>query len=130
MGQSPAPQGAGGLTLTVDPDNVNTVRQAVAAAAQRCGADAERVSQATAEAVTTIVRNARDAVARGVVQVRAQRHGAELIVTVSDDGSGFAPDQGSLVGRVMAKLALLAESLSFSRTGTGADLEMRFPCAD
>jgi serine/threonine-protein kinase RsbW len=119
------------LQLKAVPDNVARVRQAVGAFAQACGANTERVTLATTEAVSNVVRHAyRCRAIPGDVRVSAKVEGSELLVTVSDDGPGLQPRVDSPgFGMGPALIGAFTEGTSFKSSDPGLDLTMRFSCS-
>jgi anti-sigma regulatory factor (Ser/Thr protein kinase) len=131
VGENPVSRGTLALSLKAVPENVKRARQAAAAAARKCGADAERVALATSEALMHVIRSDRRKGDAPEVRLEARREGNELVVTVSGGDAGFTPDATVPgLGAGMALIGFLASSIGFGRSETGVDLKMRFPCSD
>ncbi len=105
-------------------------RQAAAFAAEAGGsADAvDRVRLAVSEAVTNVVEHAYAGGEVGCVQMQAAVEGGELLVLVSDGGSGLNPRRVSRgLGLGLALMADVCDGLTIAaRSSSGVDVQMRF----
>jgi serine/threonine-protein kinase RsbW len=110
-------------------------RAAVVSYARSQGASQEmlaRIALAVSEAVTNVVVHAyRGAPAAGIVQLTAEIAGGELLVVVSDRGSGLrAGDPTEGLGLGLAIIAQSASAVDLVRApGGGLELRMRFVLA-
>jgi anti-sigma regulatory factor (Ser/Thr protein kinase) len=110
-------------------------RAAVGAYARGHGASPEMLAAlalAVSEAVTNVVVHAyRDEPRGGTVNVAAEARAGELVVTVSDQGSGLRPRRRSPgLGLGLAIIAQCSEGLDLKRVAAGGlELTMRFDLA-
>ena len=118
------------LSLSADSDSVAKARHAVADYAQDHGADREDVALAVSEAVSNAVIHAFRGREPGRIDLRALCDGDGLVVSVSDDGVGVAPNPDSPgLGLGLALIGSLASGIELRRDGRGTTIIMRFPCA-
>jgi anti-sigma regulatory factor (Ser/Thr protein kinase) len=89
------------------------------------------IALAVSEACSNVVMHAyRDATTAGLLSVEMHRLRDELVVVVSDRGSGIAPRADSPgIGMGLALIARLAHRFEIATTGSGATLTMRFAAA-
>lgn len=118
------------LSLSADSDSVAKARHAVADYAQDHGADREDVALAVSEAVSNAVIHAFRGREPGRIDLRALCDGDGLVVSVSDDGVGVAPNPDSPgLGLGLALIGSLASGIELRKDGRGTTIIMRFPCA-
>ena len=80
------------LELPVESASVTAARHAAGDFAVRMGAARQDVELAVSEAVSNSVLHAFPEGADGTIQVRGEVQGADLVLTVRDDGTGLRPD--------------------------------------
>jgi anti-sigma regulatory factor (Ser/Thr protein kinase) len=121
------------LQLEFEPQrrSVRDCRQAVAEYAERAGADPSVVSLAVSEAASNVVFHAYRDIERRPFTVTAGVEGSELIVTVTDRGSGMRPNPDSAgLGLGLSIIGNVADAVEFdSVDGGGLRVIMRFGLA-
>jgi anti-sigma regulatory factor (Ser/Thr protein kinase) len=114
------------------PDCVRPLRDIAASIASEAGlssAQVYAVKFCVGEAVANVVKHAYPEGEPGAVEVSAREAGGELAVIVADHGSGRAhqserSDEG---GFGLAFMTRLTDGCTFTATGAGTTVEMRFP---
>lgn len=123
------------VRLPATADSLTVARQVVtgvALAAGMSGEPVEDVKIAVTEACTNAVRHAYDGGAPGAMEVSAWIDGDRLVVTVCDDGAGFAGEPGaaSPAGVGLVAIRALAREVGLrERPGGGAEIAMSFDIA-
>jgi anti-sigma regulatory factor (Ser/Thr protein kinase) len=114
-------------------ENVRALRRAVAEFAQAHGASQARCAElelAVAEALNNVVMHAfRQRDGSHMMRVEARADGADVTVTVVDDGGGFAPrDDSPGAGYGVRIMRSLASAVSIGATpgGRGTAVRMEF----
>ena len=116
------------LSLTAESESVGAARHAVSEFAGEHGADADDVALAVSEAVSNAIVHAFRGREPGTVDVRALVEGGTLVVSISDDGVGVAPNPDSPgLGLGLALIGSLTDAVEMRRDGKGTTLIMRFP---
>jgi serine/threonine-protein kinase RsbW len=116
------------LELPAVPESVARARRAVVAYGASHNADLDRLALATSEAVTNVIRHAYRGERRGPIRVEAQPNGEDLVVAVSDDGVGMAPDPDSTgLGFGLPLIAAMTSEVKLDSSETGLRVSMRFP---
>jgi len=136
--RSPVSESSGSFSRTVRaiPDAVPALRRAAVQFAAGLGAGApvlDGVRLAVSEAVTNVILHAYpDREEPGPVELTAALEGAELLVTVRDEGTGMAPRIDSPgLGLGLPLIAQTAHSLEVRQAPTGGtEMRMSFRLAD
>ena len=120
------------LSLAAESDSVGEARHAVADFAREHGADPGDVALAVSEGVSNAVIHAFRGRDPGRIDVRAIVDTDRVVVSVSDDGVGVAPNPDSPgLGLGLALIGSLTEGVELrKRPGHGTTLVMRFPIED
>jgi serine/threonine-protein kinase RsbW/stage II sporulation protein AB (anti-sigma F factor) len=116
------------LQLPARAPSVTEARHAVAAYADRLGADEGAVALAVSEAVGNAVVHAYPEGNPGTITVRALTESGFLVVSVADDGTGMRPNpQSTGLGLGLPLIGRLSAGLEIESTdGGGAVVRMRF----
>lgn len=119
------------LRLPAEPESVAVARQAASDYAQDVGADPDAVAVAVSEIVTNAVLHAYRDISDGTVRICVDRNGTHMIVVVSDEGHGMAPNPSSPgLGFGLSMVSSLADEVGIeSGAGKGTSLRMRFRLA-
>ena len=116
-------------TFPSTPPGVGALRSDVAAFAKRCGMDDDGISSlklAVSEAATNAVVHAYRA-SEGHLQVRAEVVDADLVVVVTDTGSGLAPrDDSPGLGLGMPLMASVTKRFRVVTKERGTEVHMAF----
>ena len=115
------------LDLPSEPASVAKARNAVAALADRFGVAVDDVKIAVSEAVGNAIVHAYRGRKPGVVRVFAREHRGRLLVTVTDDGTGMAPNpesQGLRLG--IPLITRVCDDVRFTSTDDGTNVSMSF----
>jgi anti-sigma regulatory factor (Ser/Thr protein kinase) len=113
--------------LPPEPTSVTRARHAISAVARRVGAPEDDVALAVSEAVGNAVVHAFRDRSEGTITISAHPSGDELVVTVSDDGSGMAPDmEGRGLGVGITLIARLASDMRLESSERGTTVSMSF----
>jgi anti-sigma regulatory factor (Ser/Thr protein kinase) len=119
------------LRLGPSPESVTRARTKVAEYAEAAGADREVVEMAVAEAVGNSVLHAFRNREEGTIRVRAEVAADQLVIEISDDGTGIQPDpEGRRAGLGLPIIGGLGESIEIHSGVTGTSVSMRFPLAE
>lgn len=82
------------------------------------------VSEAVGNAVVHAYRNGED----GIIRVRAEVEGSDLVVHVADDGVGMVPHPGSPGLRMgLSLIGAVTREVQFDTSARGLGVTMRFP---
>jgi anti-sigma regulatory factor (Ser/Thr protein kinase) len=133
MLQPVALMGGGGgsisLRLPAERSSVTEARHAMFDIARDCGTDLDSVAVAVSEAVgNAVVHGYRDG-SSGEIRVNGFRDGAELVVTVDDDGVGMTPNPASEgLGLGVVLIGAMASAVQYEASDPGVRVTMRFPC--
>jgi anti-sigma regulatory factor (Ser/Thr protein kinase) len=115
------------LELPPEPGSVVQARHAVRELARTVGSPEHEVALAVSEAVSNAVVHAFRHGREGSIQIRARRSGAELLVTVADDGVGMIPDLDSPgLGVGTSLISRLSDQATFESSDEGTTVTMRF----
>ena len=113
------------LNLPARPESAARARRAVTGYAERLGADLAAIRSAVSEAVTNAAVHAYPG-GRGEIVVKAAVDAGELVVTVTDRGTGIRPDyRHAGLGLGLPIIGKLADQVRVE-SGRGTRVEMRF----
>jgi anti-sigma regulatory factor (Ser/Thr protein kinase) len=107
--------------------SVRACRQAVSEYARKVGADPSVVALATSEAASNVVFHAyRDRAPEPFI-LEAEVDAGQLVVVVSDRGSGMRPNpESSGLGLGLSIIGNVADSVEFESSSEGLRVRMRF----
>jgi len=117
------------MNLAAESESVGEARHAVADFAREHGADPDDVALAVSEGVSNAVIHAFRGREGGRIDVRAIVDGDRVVVSISDDGVGVAPNPESPgLGLGLALIGSLSDGVELrNKPGHGTTLVMRFP---
>ncbi len=118
------------LRFPAEPRSVSAIRSAIVELARDCGmadGDVADVRLAVSEAATNaIVHGSRDG---GEIRLEAHVTSDELLVSISDDGSGMKPRPDSPgLGLGLPTIATVASRVEVISEGAGTEVRIAFAC--
>ncbi len=115
------------LELPCEPASVGVARHGVAALAARLGVAVDDVKIAVSEAVGNAILHAYRRGRRGAIRVFARAERGRLLVTVTDEGIGMAPNPESQgLGIGIPLITKVCEDVRFSSSERGTTVSMSF----
>jgi serine/threonine-protein kinase RsbW len=115
------------ISLPPTRNSVTEARHVVTPLAAVAGVEPDDVALAVSEAVGNAVLHAFPDGSTGTIAVRARVKGAELIVTVADDGVGMTPDfERRGLGAGASLISRLSHEAKFESSAAGTTVTMRF----
>lgn len=118
------------LSLSAESESVAKARHAAADFARTHGADPDDIGLAVSEAVSNAVLHAFRGEVPGNIDLRAFSNGDAIVISVSDDGVGVAPNPDSPgLGLGLALIGSISAGVELRKDRRGTTLVMRFPKA-
>jgi stage II sporulation protein AB (anti-sigma F factor) len=119
------------LRLGAGPESVTRARTKAADYAAAVGAEREPVELAVAEAVGNAVLHAFQNDEEGTIRVHAEVVADQLVIEISDDGTGIQPDpEARRAGLGLPIIGGLGERMEIHSGVSGTSVSVRFPLAE